>query len=62
MAQAVSDREAMLAQMEPGGSWVGKWSQLNKFAPGCYAMACSTELPVEIEQLLEDNNITWHKR
>ena len=52
----------MLAQREPGGSWVGKWSQLNKFAPGCYAMACSTELPVEIEQLLEDNNITWHKR
>lgn len=32
-----------------------------KFVPGCYALALTTEIPREVEEILESNNITWHK-
>ena len=48
--------------MQPTDSWAGKWLRLDKFVPGAYAIQCSSDLPSELEGLLEDLNINWHRR
>ena len=52
----------VIALMRPTDSWTGKWLRLEKFVPGSYAIQCSSDLPSEVEGLLEDLNINWHRR
>ncbi|KAK9805669.1 hypothetical protein WJX72_010935 [[Myrmecia] bisecta] len=52
----------MIAVVDPPASWAAKWLHCSKFAPGCYALSVQSELPQHIEDILDDNNITWHKR
>lgn len=32
-----------------------------KFVPGCYALSVQGELPAQIEDILAEHRITWHK-
>lgn len=52
----------MIAVVEPANSWAAKWNHVNKFVPGCYALALTTEIPTHVVEVLEDNNIHWHKQ
>ena len=52
----------VIGLMQPTDSWAGKWLRLEKFVPGAYAIQCSSDLPSELEGLLEDLNINWHRR
>eukprot|EP00884_Botryococcus_braunii_P014732 jgi/Botrbrau1/2325/Bobra.39_1s0014.1 len=51
-----------VAVMDPTASWAAKWLHISKFVPGCYALEVQQDLPQHIEDLLENNNITWHKQ
>ncbi|KAK9835907.1 hypothetical protein WJX74_010704 [Apatococcus lobatus] len=50
----------MISLIQPQASWAGKWLHLGKFVPGSYAIKVTTPIPREVEDLLDQNNITWH--
>lgn len=52
----------LISVVQPEGSWAAKWTHVAKFVPGCYALALTTEIPQDIERILDNQNIRWHKQ
>ncbi|KAK9835377.1 hypothetical protein WJX81_005817 [Elliptochloris bilobata] len=51
----------MVAVLDPTSSWAAKWLHVGKRMPGCYALRVQADLPQHIEDILDNNNITWHR-
>mmetsp|Transcript_31520 Transcript_31520/g.74925 ORF Transcript_31520/g.74925 Transcript_31520/m.74925 type:complete len:118 (+) Transcript_31520:255-608(+) len=56
-----SEFSGIISVMDPATSWVCKWKHLSKAIPGCYALGISARMDPDVQDMLENNGVTWHK-
>lgn len=49
--------EGIISVVDPKTSWCAKWMRLTEAKPGCYAMQVDGELPIEIQEMMQDRGI-----
>eukprot|EP00894_Picocystis_sp_ML_P005526 jgi/Pico_ML_1/56043/g1641.t1 len=49
--------EGIISVVDPRKSWCAKWMRLTKAKPGCYAMQVDGELPLEIQEMMQERGI-----
>ncbi len=54
--------DGFLGLMNPTRSWVARWQRCDRFVKGIYALKVNGELPLDIQEELEDKGIRYRPR
>lgn len=57
-----SNFDGMVALMDPGESWVGKWLRINRNVPGMYAISVAGRLPPEVVREIKAHGEVYKSR
>ncbi|KZV82263.1 transcription elongation factor SPT4 [Exidia glandulosa HHB12029] len=57
-----SSYDGVIAVMNPEESWVARWQRTSKYVRGMYAVRISGRIPEEIEEELQQRNLTYRPR
>mmetsp|Transcript_15471 Transcript_15471/g.27372 ORF Transcript_15471/g.27372 Transcript_15471/m.27372 type:complete len:129 (-) Transcript_15471:1510-1896(-) len=61
LTYTTTEFSGIMSVIDPPSSWVCKWKHLSKAIPGCYAVGIQGRMDPDLQDLLENNGITWHK-